>query len=425
MSGIALFEDSHWQNFAPITLTKATFDVKAGARSFFEEYKQLPEMLLTREYLAGVTNERHPQCRVNSSMIDSDTVFVNGLLHPGALYLDRLLDISHTFAVATGSRLLVARLARKGIEYLQDRVAAGKKINVKKFDVDKSTKLETQDAHQGLLSDPWDIIRIIENSLGMQVADLRQKGNTVSTGVKVVGSGSAVIDQDAEVEEGTVLDTRNGSVYVGPEAQVAPSRIAGPAYIGARTQIKQFTIIEASYIGYNCRVAGEIEHSIISDHTNKAHAGFVGHSYVGEWVNIGAMTTTSDLKMTYGNIKMTVPGGSGKVVDTGQNKVGSFFADMCKTSIGTLVYGGRRIGVSSHLHGLVTEDVPSFTIYGNSIGARNAELELASAIETQKKMMSRRGQTMSKSYEQMVRDVFAMTAGDRTRGGVREGRFSV
>ncbi len=98
---------------------------------------------------------------------------------------------------------------------------------------------------------------------------------------------------------------------------------------------------------------------------------------------------------------------------------------MCKTSIGTLVYGGRRIGVSSHLHGLVTEDVPSFTIYGNSIGARNAELELASAIETQKKMMSRRGQTMSKSYEQMVRDVFAMTAGDRTRGGVREGRFSV
>jgi NDP-sugar pyrophosphorylase family protein len=147
------------------------------------------------------------------------------------------------------------------------------------------------------------------------------------------------------------------------------------------TQIKNFTIIEASYIGQNCRVAGEIEHSIISDYTNKAHTGFIGHSYVGEWTNVGAMTTTSDLKMTYGTIKMSI---GTKKVDTGQNKVGSFFADMVKTSIGTLVYSGRRIGVSSHLHGLVAQDVPSFTIYGASIGARNVVLELESVIETQK-----------------------------------------
>jgi hypothetical protein len=187
------------------------------------------------------------------------------------------------------------------------------------------------------------------------------------------------------------------------------------------TQVKQFTIIEASYIGYNCRVAGEVEHSIISDYTNKTHAGFVGHSYVGEWVNIGAMTTTSDLKMTYGNIKMN----SGKdKVDTGQNKIGSFLADMVKTSIGTLIYSGRRIGVSSHLHGLVTQDVPSFTIYGTSLGVRNVELKLDSIIETQKKMMGRRKQIMSKAYEQMIKDVFATTAADRKQCGVRKGKFA-
>jgi glucose-1-phosphate thymidylyltransferase len=169
-------------------------------------------------------------------------------------------------------------------------------------------------------------------------------------------------------------------------------------------------------------VAGEIEHSIISDHTNKAHAGFVGHSYVGEWVNVGAMTTTSDLKMTYGNIKMS----SGKTkIDTGQNKIGSFIADMAKTSIGTLIYSGRRIGVSSHLHGLVAQDVPSFTIYGSSIGSKNAELELRSAIETQKKMMTRRNQTMSKAYEQMIKDVFSMTAIDRRGAGVRKAKFTL
>ncbi|HYX71328.1 MAG TPA: hypothetical protein VE732_01035, partial [Nitrososphaera sp.] len=152
------------------------------------------------------------------------------------------------------------------------------------------------------------------------------------------------------------------------------------------------------------------------------HAGFIGHSHVGEWVNIGAMSATSDLKMTYGNIKINR--GKNKKVDTGHNKMGSFFADMVKTSIGTLIYSGLRIGVSSHLHGLVAQDVPSFTIYGKSIGARNVELILDSIIETQKKMMRRRNQTMTKAYEQMIKDIFAITTSDRKRTGVRRGKFA-
>jgi UDP-N-acetylglucosamine diphosphorylase/glucosamine-1-phosphate N-acetyltransferase len=418
--GIALFEDSHWQNFSPISLTKATFDIKVGATSLFEEHRVMPEVLLTREYLAGITGERHVQCMVNPSSIDGNTVFVNGLLHPGAIYPERLSKVSHTFVITAGDRLLVARLGRKGTEYLSDCVASGKKIDVRKFNVEKSTKLKSEES-QGLLSDPWDIISVLENSLALQVAGM-QGERDLGHGVRVAGNNTVAIGRNASVEDGTVLDARQGGIYIGPDAYVATSRIVGPAYIGGRTQVKQFTIIESSYVGHNCRVAGEIEHSIISDHTNKAHAGFVGHSYVGEWVNIGAMTTTSDLKMTYGNIKMA--GGKTKV-DTGQNKVGSFIADMAKTSIGTLIYSGRRIGVSSHLHGLVAQDVPSFTIYGASIGAKNAELELRSAIETQKKMMARRSQAMSKAYEQMVKDVFSITAIDRKRAGVRRAKFAL
>lgn len=418
--GIALFEDSHWQNFAPISLTKATFDIKVGSMTLFEEHRAMPEVLLTREYLAGVTGERHVHCRVNPSSIDNDTVFVNGLLHPEAIHPDRLLKVTHSFVITSGDRLLVARLDGKGAEYLSGRVAAGKKIDVRKFSAEKSTKLKAQES-QGLLSDPWDVISVLENSLTVQLSGMHGETD-LGPGVKVGGSNAVVTGKNASVEEGTVLDVRRGAIYIGPDAYVATSRIVGPAFIGGRTQVKPFSIIECSYVGHNCRVAGEIEHSVISDHTNKAHAGFVGHSYVGEWVNVGAMTTTSDLKMTYGNIKM----GSGKnKVDTGQNKIGSFIADMTKTSIGTLIYSGRRIGVSSHLHGLVAQDVPSFTIYGASIGARNAELELRSAIETQRKMMSRRSQTMSKAYEQMIKDVFSMTALERKRAGVRKGRFAL
>ncbi|MDQ5831356.1 MAG: hypothetical protein M3269_03730 [Thermoproteota archaeon] len=420
---IALFEDSHWQNFEPISLTKATFDIKVGAKSFFEEHKLTPEILLTREYLACVTAERHPNCKVNPSSISSDTVFVNGLMHPGAISPDRLFNINHTFAITTNSssRLLLARLNDKDIEYLKDCVTAGKSIDVKKLKVEKLTNLEDQDT-QGILSEPWDIISVLENSLATQVSTMK---NEMQLGeeIAVIGNNIVALGRNASVEVGTVLDVRHGGIYIGPAAHVAASRIVGPAYIDGMAQVKQFTIIEASYIGYNCRIGGEVEHSVISDYTNKAHAGFIGHSYVGEWVNIGAMTTTSDLKMTYGNIKMS--SGKNKKIDTGQNKMGSFFADMVKTSIGTLIYSGRRIGVSSHLHGLVAQDVPSFTIYGTSIGARNVELQINSIIETQRKMMRRRNQMMTKAYEQMIEDLFAITAPDRKRTGVRRGKFAL
>lgn len=410
---IALFEDHHWKNLSPLTLTKTTFDVKIGARTVFEEYEHAgrrPNSLLSRKHLEGVTKERHG-CEVNPVSHDGDTVFVNGLVHPSALDIERLEKISHAFAITSGSRLVVARLSKKDSEYLSRCVRAGTAINTKKLDVDKATDAGKE---SGMLSDLWDIIRVLENSLVMQTAS--EQGSD-PLGARVVGA-AGVVAEGAEVEEGTVLDARKGGIYIGPGAQVAPCRITGPTYIGAGAQVKQFSIIESSYIGVSCRVAGEIEHSIISDYTNKAHAGFVGHSYVGEWVNLGAMTTTSDLKMTYGNIKMA--GG-----DTGTNKVGTFVADMAKTSIGTLTYSGKRVGVSAHLHGLVAKDVPSFSIWGAGIGAKNVELELASAIETQKKMMARRGQSMSKAYERMMRDVFLTTAGDRKKSGVRKAKFSV
>src|SRR5918998_1397515 len=143
---LALFEDPYWQNFEPISLTKATFDIKVGAKSFFEEHQLTPEILLTREYLACITAERHPNCKVNPSSLGSDTVFVNGLLHPGTINPNRLFATNHTFAITAdrSRRLLVARLDSKGIEYLQDCVTRGKRIDIEKLKVQKLTNLEDQ-----------------------------------------------------------------------------------------------------------------------------------------------------------------------------------------------------------------------------------------------------------------------------------------
>ena len=140
---------------------------------------------------------------------------------------------------------------------------------------------------------------------------------------------------------------------------------------------------------------------------------------------MGANTTTSDLKMTYGSISMTSHDENSRKIDSGLIKLGVFFGDMAKTSIGTNIYGGIKVGVSSHIHGgFVTGDIPSYVIFGAGIGAENVELELSSAIRTQKRMMSRRGVTMSEQYESLIIDLFAQTADERSKKGIKAKKFS-
>ncbi|MEM2217715.1 MAG: hypothetical protein QW731_04995, partial [Thermofilaceae archaeon] len=152
------------------------------------------------------------------------------------------------------------------------------------------------------------------------------------------------------------------------------------------------------------------------------HDGFIGHAYVGEWVNLGALTTNSDLKNTYGTVRVNTVRGR---EDTCRMKVGAFIGDMAKTSIGTFIYTGKRIGVASHSHGLVVEDVPSFTIYAKQFGCELLELELESAIRTQKRMMARRGIPMSEAMERLIRDVFRITVEERQKAGVKQGPLNL
>jgi hypothetical protein len=150
--------------------------------------------------------------------------------------------------------------------------------------------------------------------------------------------------------------------------------------------------------------------------------GYLGHCYVGDWVNIGANTITSDLKMTYGTISMKT---GNEKRDTKTIKLGSFFGDMSKTSIGTNIYCGMRIGVSSHIFGNISNDVPSYVIYGKGIGSENAVMDISLAIKFQKRMMSRRNVNMSLPYETMMRTLFDMTSKERREYGVRSKRFSL
>jgi UDP-N-acetylglucosamine diphosphorylase / glucose-1-phosphate thymidylyltransferase / UDP-N-acetylgalactosamine diphosphorylase / glucosamine-1-phosphate N-acetyltransferase / galactosamine-1-phosphate N-acetyltransferase len=106
-------------------------------------------------------------------------------------------------------------------------------------------------------------------------------------------------------------------------------------------------------------------------------------------------------------------------------KVGSFFGDMVKTSIGTNIYGGLKLGISSHLHGFITQDVPSFVIFGEGIGAENVEMELTSAVRTQERMMSRRNLELTSEYRAVIESVFKRTATERSERRIKAKKFRI
>ncbi len=190
----------------------------------------------------------------------------------------------------------------------------------------------------------------------------------------------------------------------------------GPIVIGDESIIRAGAILRGPLlIGNNCKIGGEIEHSIMQSYSNKQHYGTIGHSYIGSWVNIGAGTSVSNLKNTYSNIKV-----AGK--DTEQVFMGAIIGDYVKTAINTSIFCGKVIGESAHLYGIVTEDVPAFTSHV-SVG-NMYELPLDIAVKAQSAMMVRRSKEFSENDHKNFEKLFTDTAGDREKAGVKKGKLS-
>ena len=413
---IVLFEDTSWKKFAPLSYTRSLFDLKIGSITTFDYFNTKSVKLLTRKYLENMTRQRHPNCNVNKFEYDSNDIFVNSLFFPHMSFFKKMTKRKN-FLVSYRDKILIARLDKSDYQYLYESVVHDKDIRNSKL---RAEIIHINSANEcgSLCSWPWDLISGLKNVLQHQ---LKLK-NKVPKEVKVIGKNPIFVDESSNICQGTVLDASGGSIYIGPESVIGQSSIIGPAYVGELTQLKPYSTINNSYIGNNCRIGGEIDSSIILDYTNKSHFGYLGHSYVGEWVNIGANTTTSDLKMTYGTVSMKI---GDEKKDTGITKLGSFFGDMSKTSIGTNIYCGMRIGISTHLYGNIANDVPSYVIYGQGIGSENAEMDVSSAIKFQKRMMSRRNINMSAHYENMMKTIFDMTSKEREDYGVRPKRFTI
>ena len=200
-----------------------------------------------------------------------------------------------------------------------------------------------------------------------------------------------------------VLDAREGPIVLDRGVRVEPhSLLHGPLYVGPGSSILG-AVVAGSSIGPRCKVHGDVEQTIVQGSSNKAHEGFVGHSMVGEWVNLGAGTTNSDLKNTYGTVRVDGPEGR---IETGLLKVGSFLGDHVKTGIGTLLTTGARIGVGTHLFGggVSPPWLPHFSWYD---GRERVPVRWERFVATAEHAMSRREDTMTEGERELLRGLHA------------------
>jgi UDP-N-acetylglucosamine diphosphorylase/glucosamine-1-phosphate N-acetyltransferase len=399
---VVIFEGSRWDAFAPLSLSRPVFCLATGSSSLLQ--KQLRHMapkrltLWVRPELESFCRERvlpHLEIRteVNQPLDDEPALLLNGrTVHFGAFEYP-----PHEAVVVDEGEVVRLALAR--------RPGLGPR------DV-----LDRTDRWLGLLDLPhtmpqsrlvdslWDLIYWNDESLVEDFADLHCTGAPRPQGpFHVLGEESVWFGQHVKLEPGCVLDGGKGPVMIGDSATIgANSVLRGPCSIGPHARIKPLTQIYAgTSIGPGCTVGGEVSHSIMLGHSNKSHEGFLGHSYVGKWANLGSGTTTSNLKNTYGEVRARV---GSREVATGRQFVGAVIGDHSKTAVLTRLGAGTYVGFFSMLagSGVAPQSVPSFTFWTD----RGTEpYRMDKAIEVTRRVFARRERSLTETDQQIMRYV--------------------
>ncbi len=253
------------------------------------------------------------------------------------------------------------------------------------------------------LRDPWDLVTA---GPGRLAADLTAvpgaEPSAPPDGCWRLGDAPIHLGEGARVEPGVLFDAREGPIELGPGVQVrSGTRLGGPLYAGAGSQLLGGHI--SRFSGGPCsRVRGEVDHVTTLGYSNKAHEGFLGHAYLGCWVNLGAGTVTSDLKHTYGSIRVGPPGARR---DTGLLKFGCLLGDHVKTGVGTRLETGTVVGAGSSLFG--AEPPPRWVEPFSWGGGRNTEAHRrGDFLFTAARVVERRGLEGTPEFRNWLGDVW-------------------
>jgi UDP-N-acetylglucosamine diphosphorylase/glucosamine-1-phosphate N-acetyltransferase len=391
---VVIFEGSRWSDFAPLSLSRPVFALTTGACSLLE--KQLRHLKPDRLTL-WVRPEMEAFCRqrivphlamptqINQPLDDEPALLFNGrTVH----LLDFEFPPHDAVVLDEGEVVRMAYLKSPGLAPKDAFARSQRWLDL--------MELPHTMPQSRLVDSIWDLIYWNDESLVQDFAHQQKPSAAHPAGpYHFVQPDDVWLGENVALSPGCVLDASKGPVMVSAGASIgANSIVSGPCWIGAHAKVRPLTQIrEGTSIGPGCTVGGEVSHSIMLGHSNKAHEGFLGHSYLGKWVNFGSGTTTSNLKNTYGEIRAPV---AGREVATGRQFLGSVVGDHSKTAILTRLSAGTYVGFSSMIAiaGTAPRFLPSFTFLTDS-GPKPYRMD--KAIEVTRRVFSRRDRQPDKT----------------------------
>ncbi|MCS7047334.1 MAG: putative sugar nucleotidyl transferase, partial [Gemmataceae bacterium] len=362
---ICLF-DSGWDLLQPLTWTRPVFELLCGMTTLGEKQRRWWDSedwgVCLRPELAAIYRRDHPQTPINEYgwLLTPMTVIVDGRwLPPPRRSIP--WPTEPCLGLANGQIVWLVL----GKEQLADVSVADPSAVLASW----RHRLPAVEVGGCLIEFPWQLVEHNGTALREDYAYAASSASRLNfqTLPAIVGCTDQVqIAPTARIDPYVVIDVTQGPVVIAEHAVVtAFSRLEGPCYIGPYTHVLGAKIRGSTTLGQHCRVGGEIEASIMHGYSNKYHDGFLGHSYVGEWVNLGAGTHNSDLRNDYGPVSVPMSGG---LVATGLTKVGCFLGDHVRTGLGTLLNTGAHVGPFAHLlpNGrLAPKFVPAFSAWWN------------------------------------------------------------
>ncbi len=411
---LCIFEDEHFNRLYPLTLTRPVFELRCGISLLREKIaRRFPNArlhLFCRNYLAAMLREALPEAHVNE-MPAAACWFINGRFILGE-NLPALEGREMVWEKDGEVAAAWVNVALHSWRSHQDGV-----IPASFFDDLPVAKVEGT-----FIRYPWDLVQHNPAQIKSDFAFFQHGGQILGKrypNATLLEEQNIYVAAGAKIKPGVVLDAEDGPIFIEEGATImANAALQGPLFVGAHSTIKMGAKIYAgTSIGPVCKVGGEVEDSIIHAHSNKQHEGFLGHAYLGEWVNLGADSNNSDLKNNYSAVKVYI---AGQWIDSGSMFVGLFMGDHAKCGINTMFNTGTVAGVMSNIFGAGYPDkfVPSFS-WG---GVESLEAyALHKALETARRVMGRRKQELTPAQESVLRYVFELTESERIVAGGREG----
>ncbi len=404
---IILFEDSLVSQLYPISVSKPAFLLNVGSYSLINLVKRLGITIeaVVRPHLREIVAVDFPDFWTpEKGPRQGPILLLNARAVPHAKLLDvlrKLVDQERSGVVSSGHQTACVYLAGQNNTALPNQVVGSGQL----MGLIADMKLDQLDANIPLLEYTHDLVRFQMKMLNENLEDRLRIGNYREIEDGVFASG------EVSIGDYHVFDTKKGPILLENGVNIAPyCFVRGPVYIGEHTRVIEHSAIKDFVtIMETAKVGGEVETSTIGAYSNKQHHGFLGHSYLGSWINLGAGTCNSDLKNTYGEVTTEF---SGRKIKSGMQFLGCVIGDFSKTAINTSIFTGKIIGSCSMVYGFVTTNVPSFVNYARSFG-QVTEATVDVVIASQARMFQRRNVEQRPCDEQLLRDIYDLTRSER------------